>query len=45
VNFKVFGLMVLLLLFVVAQSLWLGRHIQVEPAAPGTDGADGESRG
>jgi intracellular septation protein len=45
VNFKVFGLMVLLLLFVVAQSLWLGRHIQAEPAAPGTDGADGESRG
>ncbi len=30
VNFKVFGLMILLLLFVVAQSLWLGRHIQAE---------------
>ena len=31
VNFKVFGLMALLLLFVIAQSIWLGRHIQ-EPA-------------
>lgn len=30
VNFKVFGLMILLLLFVVAQSLWLGRHIQTD---------------
>jgi len=28
VNFKVFGLMGLLLVFVVVQSLWLGRHIQ-----------------
>lgn len=28
VNFKVFGLLILLLLFVVAQSIWLGRHIQ-----------------
>lgn len=28
VNFKVFGLMALLLLFVVLQSLWLGRYIQ-----------------
>ncbi|MDR2195714.1 MAG: septation protein A [Gallionellaceae bacterium] len=27
VNFKVFGLMALLLLFVLAQSVWLGRHI------------------
>lgn len=33
VNFKVFGLMILLLLFVVLQSLWLGRHIK-EDAAP-----------
>src|SRR5690606_20174396 len=31
VNFKVFGLMALLLLFVVAQSVWLGRHIRPEP--------------
>jgi intracellular septation protein len=28
VSFKVFGLLVLLLGFVVAQSIWLGRHIQ-----------------
>lgn len=35
VNFKVFGLMILLLLFVVAQSLWLGKHIKEDPnAAP-----------
>jgi len=30
VNFKVFGLMILLILFVVVQSLWLARHIQAE---------------
>jgi intracellular septation protein len=28
VNFKVFGLMGLLLVFVIAQSLWLGKHMQ-----------------
>lgn len=28
VNFKVFGLMALLLVFAIAQSVWLGRHIQ-----------------
>jgi len=28
VNFKVFGLMGLLLAFVIGQSLWLGRHMQ-----------------
>ena len=28
VNFKVFGLMGLLLVFVIGQSLWLGKHIQ-----------------
>jgi intracellular septation protein len=35
VNFKVFGLMALLLLFVIAQSVWLGKHMKedVEPAA------------
>ena len=27
VNFKVFGLMALLIAFVIAQSVWLGRHI------------------
>ncbi len=31
VNFKVFGLMALLLLFVIIQSIWLGRHIQETP--------------
>ncbi|TEA78552.1 septation protein A [Allopusillimonas ginsengisoli] len=34
VNFKVFGLMALLLLFVIIQSIWLGRHMQEEPSAP-----------
>lgn len=33
VNFKVFGLMILLLLFVVVQSVWLGRHIQADAPA------------
>ncbi|MBB5216734.1 septation protein A [Parapusillimonas granuli] len=28
VNFKVFGLMALLLVFVVGQSIWLGRHMK-----------------
>ena len=28
VNFKVFGLMGLLILFVIVQSVWLGRHIE-----------------
>ncbi|SHI17866.1 septation protein A [Pollutimonas bauzanensis] len=34
VNFKVFGLMALLLVFVIAQSVWLGRHMKEggEPA-------------
>ncbi|MFV0283133.1 MAG: septation protein A [Castellaniella sp.] len=45
VNFKVFGLMILLVLFVVVQSLWLGRHIQTEPAAPRSDPSEGEPRG
>lgn len=31
VNFKVFGLMVLLVLFVIAQSVWLGKHIKETP--------------
>jgi len=34
VNFKVFGLMGLLLVFVIGQSLWLGRHMQ-QPRQPG----------
>lgn len=37
VNFKVFGLMALMLVFVIAQSIWLGRYIKDEPgAAPRT---------
>ncbi|OZI38698.1 septation protein A [Bordetella genomosp. 10] len=35
VSFKAFGLTVLMLAFVVAQSLWLGRYIQ--PPEPGED--------
>lgn len=30
VNFKVFGLMALLIVFVIAQSIWLGKHMQPE---------------
>ena len=30
VNFKVFGLMALLIVFVIAQSIWLGKHMQTE---------------
>jgi len=41
VNFKVFGLMGLLVLFVIAQSLWLSKHM-VEPDAP-TDPNEGRS--
>ena len=44
VNFKVFGLMALLLLFVILQSLWLGKHMKEEPtkALPGAgDSKDG----
>ena len=33
VNFKVFGLMVLLVLFVIAQSIWLGKHIKEAPTS------------
>jgi len=32
VNFKVFGLMALLIAFVIAQSIWLGKHMQQEAA-------------
>ena len=35
VNFKVFGLMVLLILFVIAQSLWLGKHMSQDADASG----------
>lgn len=33
VSFKVFGLMVLMIVFVIAQSVWLGRHMK-DDAAP-----------
>lgn len=36
VNFKVFGLMGLLLVFVIGQSLWLGKHMQ-PPVESDTD--------
>jgi len=35
VNFKVFGLMALLLVFVILQSLWLGKHMKEEAEQPG----------
>ena len=39
VNFKVFGLMGLLILFVIAQSVWLGKHmLPDEPATPTRNG-------
>ncbi|HWK61191.1 MAG TPA: septation protein A [Eoetvoesiella sp.] len=31
VNFKVFGLMALMLAFVIAQSIWLGRYMKEDP--------------
>jgi intracellular septation protein len=31
VNFKVFGLMALLIVFVIGQSLWLGKHLEQPP--------------
>lgn len=36
VNFKVFGLMALLIAFVIAQSLWLGKHMTHDTDATGT---------
>jgi intracellular septation protein len=36
VNFKVFGLMGLMLVFVIAQSVWLGRHMQAPETPPET---------
>lgn len=35
VNFKVFGLMALLIVFVIAQSIWLGRHIKDDTVSTG----------
>jgi len=39
VNFKVFGLMGLLIAFVIAQSLWLGRHMQTPADTSRSDDA------
>ncbi len=36
VNFKVFGLLVLLIVFVIIQSIWLGRHMQDDANPPPT---------
>lgn len=36
VNFKVFGLMALLIAFVIGQSLWLGKHITQDSGVTGT---------
>ncbi|NGM87375.1 septation protein A [Parapusillimonas sp. SGNA-6] len=45
VNFKVFGLMALLLVFVILQSLWLGKYIKDDlPAARALTGADTKER-
>ncbi len=38
VNFKVFGLMGLMLVFVIAQSIWLGKYIETPKSEP--DSAD-----
>lgn len=38
VNFKVFGLMGLLIVFVIAQSLWLSRHMIAEPSPSAPNG-------
>ncbi|MFT0534077.1 septation protein A [Castellaniella hirudinis] len=43
VDFKVFGLTILLVIFVIVQSLWLGRHIQAPPDTP-TDRAPANPR-
>jgi|SRR5690625_458053 len=34
VNFKVFGSLVLLVIFVIGQSIWLSRYLKDEPPAP-----------
>lgn len=45
VNFKVFGLMALLLLFVILQSLWLGKHIKEDlPHAQAIPGPETKER-
>jgi len=39
VSFKAFGLMGLMIVFVIGQSLWLGKHIQTEENTPANPGA------
>ncbi|MGO3740820.1 septation protein A [Kerstersia sp.] len=43
VTFKVFGLMILMLVFVVIQSVWLGRHMQEGAASDGKGAANDEN--
>jgi intracellular septation protein len=40
VNFKVFGLMALLIVFVIAQSVWLGKHMQQDEPTDVSAGPD-----
>lgn len=40
VNFKVFGLMALLIVFVIAQSIWLGKHMQQDEGSEALPAAD-----
>ncbi len=35
VTFKAFGMTILLVIFAIGQSVWLGRHMQEVPATPG----------
>lgn len=44
VNFKVFGLMGLLLLFVIAQSIWLGKYMKEDIKQPAALSAPGKKR-
>ncbi|HWK71295.1 septation protein A [Pollutimonas sp. M17] len=44
VNFKVFGLMALLLLFVIGQSIWLGRHMKEEQPQAATGAGEPKDR-
>jgi intracellular septation protein len=43
VSFKVFGLMGLLLVFVIGQSVWLSRHMQLDEADSSADGGPGKA--
>jgi intracellular septation protein len=40
VNFKVFGLMALLIVFVIAQSIWLGKHMQQDEGSDALPAAE-----